>query len=168
MPQPSAMSRLFARLRRAISGAPANAAADCDQVAALIWRDNDGITEVLLVTSRGTGRWILPKGWIEPGEDRAEAAAREAWEEAGAEGVMASAQPIGQYSYDKFDADGASETIGVSVHAMALTRLADDWPEKGQRDRRWMRCAEAVRQVHEPDLKTVIAAFAIGGRERAA
>ena len=165
MSDPTAIDRLLAGLRRAIVGGPS---LSVDQAAALIWRERSGIAEILLVTSRGTGRWVLPKGWIEMGEDHAQAAAREAWEEAGAWGDVADTGALGHYDYDKLDADGSATPTRVAVHAIALTHLADEWPERGERRRRWMSCAEAARQVDEPDLKSIIAAFDAGGKRRAA
>src|SRR5690606_27766655 len=74
------------------------------QVAALPGRaggaDGEGAREVMLVTSRGTGRWVLPKGWPEHSEALHEAAAREAAEEAGVSGPVAP-QEIGRFYYGK-------------------------------------------------------------------
>lgn len=168
MSEPNAIARLFAGLRRAFGGDAETACDECEQVAALIWRERSGTAEILLVTSRGTGRWIMPKGWVEPGEEQRGAAAREAWEEAGAKGQMTDTRPVGQYRYDKLDADGGSANIGVCVHAMALTKLADNWPERGERERQWMNCAEAADNVDEPELKAIITAFATGWKKLAA
>ena len=81
------------------------------QFAALCWRSTRGRTEVLLVTSRETGRWVIPKGWPIAGLSPAEAAAREAWEEAGAKGKMAE-QALGFFTYDKV-LDRASDPVAL-------------------------------------------------------
>ncbi|MEN9850080.1 MAG: hypothetical protein RL128_243, partial [Pseudomonadota bacterium] len=59
------------------------------QYGALCWRMHRGKVEVLLITSRDTGRWVIPKGWPIDGLAPAQTAAREAWEEAGVEGDIA-------------------------------------------------------------------------------
>jgi 8-oxo-dGTP pyrophosphatase MutT (NUDIX family) len=77
-----------------------NACIQCAQQACagcrLPWRIRKGEVQVCLVTSRGTGRWILPKGWPEKDLSHAEAAAREAWEEAGLKG-SADPEPCGEF-----------------------------------------------------------------------
>ena len=67
-----------------------------EQVGALIVRRRRGSCEVMLITSRDTGRWIVPKGWPMRGKPDDEAAAQEAFEEAGVEGEI-SRDPVGSF-----------------------------------------------------------------------
>lgn len=122
------------------------------QVGALC-RDAQG--RVLLITSRGTGRWVIPKGWTMPGLTHAEAALREAWEEAGVEGTIGS-DPVGEYRYEKGSRNGRPKAVSVQVFAASVERLAEDWPEAKQRRRAWFTPAEAAGLVAEPDLQTML------------
>ena len=88
------------------------------QVAALCLRETTG--EVLLVTSRGTGRWIVPKGWPMPGRSLAGAAMQEAWEEAGAKGRIGEAE-IGRYHYDKAQDRGFAIPVEVRVFPLYVS-----------------------------------------------
>jgi 8-oxo-dGTP pyrophosphatase MutT (NUDIX family) len=77
----------------------------------------DGLTapiEVLLVTSRGTGRWVIPKGNSGKGEAAHAAAAREAEEEAGVIGAICPAA-LGRYEYRKTLRSGAAVMVQVQV-----------------------------------------------------
>lgn len=115
-------------------------------------------SEVLLVTSRGTGRWILPKGWPMAGRSLAEAAAQEAWEEAGVRGTISDTE-IGRYRYDKVQDRGFAIPIEVRVFAMQIDELASDYPEAGQRKRRWYDPARAAELVAETGLKELLRAL---------
>jgi 8-oxo-dGTP pyrophosphatase MutT (NUDIX family) len=137
------------------------------QVAALPWRLASGGIEVLLVTSRETRRWVVPKGWPMRGRSASQAAAREAFEEAGVEGSVAS-KSLGQYSYDKRLSDGQSKHVTVDLFALRVKLQHADWPEKRQRVARWFHPDEAARLVGEPELASLIAAFAAGGFMRSA
>ena len=117
-------------------------------------RPSDGV-EVMLVTSRDTGRWVLPKGWPEFGEQFCEAAAREAGEEAGLKGAI-STHEAGRYYYSKGFAGGDSVRCEVLVYALEVDDVADKWKEKGQRKRKWFTPAKAAEMVAEPDLGEVI------------
>ncbi|MFC3613941.1 NUDIX hydrolase [Lutimaribacter marinistellae] len=126
------------------------------QVAALCLRQGDDGVEVLMITSRGTGRWILPKGWPINGLDGAEAAAREAWEEAGVLVRRIWRRPVGSYSYDKIQEGGVPEPVHTNLYRIDVAGLADRFPEQGQRERRWMRPAEAAELVDEEELGTIL------------
>jgi 8-oxo-dGTP pyrophosphatase MutT (NUDIX family) len=130
------------------------------QIGALPWRRGpDGVLEVLLVTSRETKRWVAPKGWPMVGLSDPEAAATEAWEEAGVKGLIAPA-PIGGYSYSKRMKDGEVRLCRVKVYPLEVTADRDDWPEAGQRMRRWLSPLEAAGLVAEPELAALLRAFA--------
>lgn len=114
--------------------------------------------EVLLVTSRDTGRWVIPKGWPMGGKSGAECALQEAFEEAGVEGRLV-AGTVGIYSYDKMMDDGSLQPCVVSVYPVEVARLKSNFPERGQRDRRWFNPRKAARKVAEPELSTILAGF---------
>lgn len=125
------------------------------QNAALCWRMHRGQVEVLLITSRDTGRWLLPKGWPVAGRDAAGSAEVEAWEEAGVVG-RAGAEPIGWFGYDKVLGPDACLPCIVSVHAVKVERLAHRFPERKERRRKWFAAAKAARKVAEPELRALL------------
>ena len=125
------------------------------QFAALCWRARRGRVEVLLVTARRSGRWIPPRDWPMRGMTPAEAAAREAWEEAGAVG-RTSESCLGLYTYYK---NRLRLPCAVAVFPLEVRRLARAWPEAAERRRRWMARAEAAARVREPELARMIASF---------
>lgn len=125
------------------------------QVAALCWRMHKGHVQVLLITSRDTGRWVIPKGWPIAGLTTAAAAAREAWEEAGVEG-KAQENTLGQFTYDKLAREAVTLHCTVAVHALKVQALKARFPEAGQRKRAWFAAGEAAGLVAEPQLQTLL------------
>jgi 8-oxo-dGTP pyrophosphatase MutT (NUDIX family) len=125
------------------------------QCAALPFQERDGETHVLLVTSRETKRWVLPKGWTEKPGHGAKQAQREAFEEAGIIGQVAP-DAIGAYAYPKRLNGGVTVTCDVEVFALAVERLLEDWPEKSQRERRWFTLSEAAMAVDDGGLVTLM------------
>jgi 8-oxo-dGTP pyrophosphatase MutT (NUDIX family) len=125
-----------------------------EQYAALCYRfrASDGAVEVLLVTSRETRRWIIPKGWPMKGKKPHQVAAIEAAEEAGVQGRVKK-RPFGYYTYLKVMKDGHSVPCVVSVFLLAVHHLDLKFREKKQRTRSWMSCNEAAREVQEPELR---------------
>ena len=115
-----------------------------------------GDTRVLLVTSRETGRWVLPKGWAEKGLSGAALAAKEAFEEAGIVGEAAATEPVGSYRYLKRLPKGRVLECEVEVFALRVDRLLDDWPEREQRERRWFTLAQAAMAVDEGELALLL------------
>jgi len=136
------------------------------QYAALPWKRAAGL-EILLVTSRETGRWVIPKGWPQKGRKPHQAAAREALEEAGVSGKIAK-RPVGAYTYLKTVADGADMPCLVEVYPLEVERQRKRWPERHERTARWFTANEASTAVQEPDLQALIRAFAAGGADIAA
>jgi 8-oxo-dGTP pyrophosphatase MutT (NUDIX family) len=130
------------------------------QVAALPWRNGKRGIEVMLITSRDTGRWLVPKGWPELGEELHESAAREAHEEAGLEGVTSPVE-AGRYFYSKVAA-GTGMRCEVMVYPLEVRGTAGKWKEKGKRKRKWVSPARAAEMVAEPDLAELILSFAAG------
>jgi 8-oxo-dGTP pyrophosphatase MutT (NUDIX family) len=129
------------------------------QVAALCWRIENGVTEVLLITSRETGRWVIPKGWPMTGLSDAEAATREAWEEAGVQGRVAE-EPLGRFVYDKALGGDRTRRCAVAVYPLEVERLKSRFPEAEERRRRWCSADEAAALVAEPQLKTLLSEIA--------
>jgi uncharacterized protein Yka (UPF0111/DUF47 family)/predicted NUDIX family NTP pyrophosphohydrolase len=111
-----------------------------------------------LITSRDTGRWVIPKGNRMRGLDDHAAAGREAWEEAGAIGDPCPT-PIGSFRYLKRRPSGDT-TAEVVVFPLAVREQAADWPERGQRTIKWFPVADAAEQVAEGGLKQLINNFA--------
>ena len=125
------------------------------QVAAIpIRRGPSGALEVLLVTSRETRRWVVPKGWPWRKIKDHDAAAGEAWEEAGVRG-RAVPESIGSFTYDKRRKDKV-QPLKVLVYILEVTEEATAWPEANERDRSWFPAARAAELVAEPDLKCLL------------
>ena len=130
-----------------------------DQFAALPWRRRgDGGVQVLLITSRETRRWVIPKGWGKKKETGAEAAAREALEECGVSGRVAT-KPVGGFRYQKILKTGEPQAVRVAVHALEVIDELEDWPERAIREKLWVSPQHASRLVDEPDLKALLLEF---------
>lgn len=124
------------------------------QVAALPFRINNGKVEVLLVTSRETKRWLIPKGWPMKGKKPHRAAAQEAVEEAGVRGEIQD-KPLGHYDYWKRRAKHF-DLCRVDVYPLEVSKQLASWREKDQREARWFDVEEAAHQVLEPALAELI------------
>ncbi|SIO53435.1 8-oxo-dGTP pyrophosphatase MutT, NUDIX family [Rhodovulum sp. ES.010] len=132
------------------------------QVAALCYRLSGGVPEIVMITSRETGRWVLPKGWPKTGLGAGETAREEAWEEAG---VTTTARPplrIGRYRYDKRLKGGVPVATDVDVYAIEVKALADRFPEAAERRRAWMAPDEAAAAVDEPELAELFRTLPLG------
>ena len=126
-----------------------------NQAAALPLRlSRSGKMKVLLVTSRDTGRWVLPKGWIEKGFKPHEAAAREAEEEAGVRGRIDN-EAIGIFSYAKALDRKTVQLIEVSVFPLYVYEVKDTWPEAKVRKRCWVTPDQAAEMLDEPGLVAI-------------
>ena len=125
------------------------------QYAALPWRRNNSETEVMLVTSRGTGRWIIPKGWPMKRKAPHVAAAREALQEAGVVGQIGK-DSIGSFSHRKLLKEGHAVVCEVQVFPLEVTHQRKTWPEKGKRRLQWLSPSKAARMVSEPVLGAII------------
>lgn len=128
----------------------------------------DGAVQILLVTSRQTRRWIIPKGWPIKGLKPSKSAAREAFEEAGVRGVVGS-KTIGSFVYDKGLEDGVSVSCEVGVFPLKVERQHKTWPEAHQRETRWVGPEEALDLLDDRGLRDVVAAFVrrLGARQAA-
>jgi predicted phosphate transport protein (TIGR00153 family) len=129
------------------------------QIAALPYRiDDRGAVSVLLITSRETRRWVVPKGNPIRGLASHEAAAHEAFEEAGVSGITCPT-PLGSYQYYKRRRNGSLKRATVALFPLAVTDQAEDWPEQDERDSKWFTLPDAAAAVAEPDLGLLIGGF---------
>ncbi len=152
--------RLTSKLRKVADAALRRGGKDGKalQVGALPYRrSEDGTIEVLLVTTRGTGQWMVPKGWPMAGKTHAEAAAQEAWEEAGVRGATAKRE-LGRFRHDKTDIIAGSVPCIVAVFPLAVEEESASWPERRERTRTWFRLEDAVAKVQSRALAGVLAA----------
>lgn len=125
------------------------------QVAAIPFRLNEhGDVEVMLITSRTTRRFIVPKGWPMKGKSGRKAATIEAQEEAGVLGKTLK-QPAGTYCYWKRLANRFVR-VDVVVYLLEVTEELADWEESKRRQRAWLAPADAAVLIDEPDLSTLV------------
>jgi len=129
------------------------------QYAALPWRRSEAGLEILLITSRETRRWVLPKGWGHKGEPPIIAAARETLEETGVVGRVEPA-PLGDYRYAKVMKSGRVRKVKVAVYSLEVLHEHDEWPEMAVREKLWIAAKEGAELVDEPELRVLIAQFA--------
>ena len=116
--------------------------------------------EILIVTTRQSRRWIIPKGWPIKGLKPPKSAAREAFEEAGVRGRVGG-KSIGLFTYEKLmDESGIRVSCEVRVFPLLVKRQSEAWPEREQRMAQWVAPSKAVALIREPELKALIAAFA--------
>ncbi len=111
--------------------------------------------EVLLITTRESHRWVIPKGWAMPERLAHQIAEREAWEEAGVKG-KARKKPFGYYTYLK-NLNGRKRVPSiVQVHLLEVESMASEYPEKGQRTLQWFAPHQASASVREPELQSLL------------
>lgn len=127
------------------------------QFAALCYRKRKSELQICIITSRTSKRWILPKGWPMHNQTPAEAAATEAWEEAGLTG-KAYDVCLGVYSYTKQRKKGDLPVLAL-VYPVKVRNVHSTWPEAHQRKRKWVTPAEAAKRLQEPALKRIVANF---------
>ncbi len=127
------------------------------QFAALCYRYDGGELQICLVTSRRSKRWILPKGWPMHKETPANAAATEAWEEAGLTGRPID-RCLGVYAYVKTTSKLLAPVI-VMVYPLEVAQEHDKWPERKQRKRKWLSPKKAAKRLAEPELRRIVARF---------
>ncbi len=132
---------------------------DWIQVAALCWRMSPDGKEILLITSRGTGRWILPKGWPNMQMASPETALREAWEEAGVTEANINPSPIVSFASVKRSDSGLEKPCRVDVYEAQVHGVAADYPESTERQRRWVSPMEASEMVDESGLRAFLSSY---------
>src|SRR5678816_1936962 len=109
-----------------------------EQAAAIPVRRNRQALEVCLIRQKGSKRWGIPKGIVDPGDTHEQTALNEAWEEAGLKGRLLG-DAIGTYEYDKW-----YTTFMVAVYVMEVLEQHDEWQESVIRERRWTSFGEAA------------------------
>lgn len=129
-----------------------------EQYAAICFRrkPESGVIETLLITTRESCRWSIPKGWMMEKKKPHQVAEREAWEEAGIKG-KAKKKPLGYFTYLKTLDAGEKIPSIVQVHLIEATAIDPQFPEKGQRTIAWFPPHEAAALVREPELKGLLA-----------
>ena len=117
--------------------------------------------EVLVVTTRQSRRWIVPKGWPIKRLTPSKSAAREAFEEAGVRGKIG-ARAIGVFRYKKTagEKNGDDPDYEVKIFPLLVRRQSATWPEFGQRVVQWVDPEKAIALIREPELKSIVAKFA--------
>lgn len=126
------------------------------QVAALCYRPGADGKDILLITSRDTGRWIVPKGWLINGLSGSQSALQEAWEEAGVKQAEIDPNPAGHYEYIKGLDTGGEAVVDTQVYLTRVIALENDYPEADERKRKWVTPEEAANMVDEPGLKAIL------------
>ncbi|ARO33126.1 NUDIX hydrolase domain-containing protein (plasmid) [Rhizobium sp. NXC14] len=121
--------------------------------------------EILVITSRESARWVIPKGWPMKGKRPFEAAAIEAWEEAGVRGAVRR-KPVGRYTYLKEFDDGDVAPCIVDLFQIEVTEIGNDFKEQGQRILEWVSPDEAARRVREVELKSLLVEFEPRGQKK--
>src|SRR5262249_10181601 len=116
----------------------------------------DGELRVMLVTSLDTGRWLIPKGHVDPGLTPAAAAAKEAYEEAGIKGEFVSETPLGFYTYFKRLKSGTANPATVEVYLIQVSKQCRKWPEMNRGKFAWFSAAEAAKPGQEPSLARLL------------
>ncbi|KPA23171.1 NUDIX domain protein [Shimia sp. SK013] len=128
------------------------------QFAALPYRMRKGKPQIMVITSRGTKQWLLPKGWPMANLKPHKVAAQEAWEEAGVIGT-AHKRCIGVYTYRKTRGVHRGKKFTVLVYALEVTKSVNAFPERGQRQRKWLPPKKAAKRILNPDLAKVVRRF---------
>jgi 8-oxo-dGTP pyrophosphatase MutT (NUDIX family) len=123
----------------------------CRQSGVIPYRDTDACREILLITSKKKGNWIIPKGIVEPHLSAPVSAQKEAFEEAGVMGDVRH-EPVGVYHTHKW----GGRCI-VQVYPMRVTAQYAQWPEQDARSRQWFSIDRAVTRPVNRELQTCIA-----------
>ncbi len=121
-----------------------------EQSAVIPYRVGEAGIEVLIITSRNKGKWIVPKGWIESDLDSHMSAKKEALEEAGVKGRV-SAVSLGCYRHGSSKSDPI-----VEVFLMRVQDELDEWPEQEERTRQWVSLERAYEHVEEEGLRSIL------------
>jgi 8-oxo-dGTP pyrophosphatase MutT (NUDIX family) len=148
------MNRIASNLRLMVQRPPRQ------QYAAICYRiKKRGEIEVLVATSRDTGRWVIPKGWPMENKKAHQVAEQEAFEEVGVKGKAEKAA-FGFYHYNKGLDNGLKVPVRVQVHLLKVDDCLKDFKEKGSRRIEWVSCEQASDRVNEPELKILLLQFA--------
>lgn len=128
------------------------------QIGALCYKLEEKKLKILLIKSRRSKRWVIPKGWKLATMNSRMSVAVEAWEEAGVQGKV-SKRPIGFYHYRKADKDQSFFTCEVKVYSLNVLKLKKKFPEMSERKSKWFSFSDASMLVDEPELKKIFLKF---------
>ena len=132
---------------------------DVQQAAAVPYRRVGSGLEVCLITTISSGKWSIPKGFIDPGDNARDTAARETEEEAGLHGRVVGG-PVGYYDITKYGG-----TYTVAVYLLEVEQVDDEWEERAVRQRQWTTPELAARLLDGRAVSRVFdEAVAILGR----
>jgi 8-oxo-dGTP pyrophosphatase MutT (NUDIX family) len=106
--------------------------------------------QVVMITTRSRGFWVIPKGIVEPDLSPQDSAAKEAWEEAGIKGKVKKRR-VGTYRYQKWGG-----TCHVEVFVMEVKELRDKFPENTARKRKLMDPKHAIKRAHPQALSRLL------------
>ena len=130
------------------------------QAGVIAYRVEHGEIQVLLITSRDTGRWIIPKGNIDAAVPPCKAAELEAYEEGGVKGKIEGSAPLGFYTYSKKRESQKRSPASVEVYLLRVVKQVKNWPEKRERKLSWVSIDDAIEQVDEPGIIPLLRRFA--------
>jgi 8-oxo-dGTP pyrophosphatase MutT (NUDIX family) len=121
-----------------------------EQAAAIAIRRSGEAVEMCLIRKKGSRRWGIPKGFVDPGDTHEETALNEAWEEAGLKGRLIG-DAVGIYEYEKWNT-----TFAVAVYLMEVLEQHDEWQEAGLRERRWTSFSEATSLLRSHPVRLLL------------
>jgi 8-oxo-dGTP pyrophosphatase MutT (NUDIX family) len=119
------------------------------RVGALAVRSHKGRLQVAIVTTRGSGRWIIPKGRRERGMEDHEVAALEAFEEAGVITSHSAHEPL------QVCLKGRRKTH-LMIHVLHIDRLLTRWPERRERHRRLVELEDLRKWIQSRRLRRAV------------
>ncbi|MBO0344658.1 NUDIX hydrolase [Roseibium sp. CAU 1637] len=129
------------------------------QIGALCYRWMDDELQVLLLTTRDTRRWILPKGWPMMKKKGHRTALIEAFEEAGVIGRVTDKQPFDSFQSHKGFGGGLKVDTSVLVYVIEAVEMTENFPEAGEREIRWLSVGEALDLIEEDAAKPILSRF---------
>ena len=127
---------------------------DRAQAGVIAFRRKKSGIEICLIRNKGSRKWKIPKGFVDPGETPEQAALKEAWEEAGLRGKVVGSS-IGSYEYEKWDYD-----LTVSVFLMEVSDEEREWEESRFRERTWSPMDEAFALLRSHPVRPLLDAAA--------
>lgn len=128
------------------------------QIGAIPYRCAPEGVEICLITSRGSGRWITPRGKPEKNKTPQEIAGLEAFEEAGVRGLV-DGECFAAYTVTRPSLPPEAGPCAVELYLMEVSEVLGSWPEKKERERVWLPPAQAVMRVEEGGLVDALLRF---------